>query len=240
MEHDMDFASDDNRWRTWICYKRSVAPMRFLSGINDKHHKANHDSIMASIMKSIWLGFTFESGVGAPFRPTCFDGYTVHFARTTQTDTLYSVQELSNCPTRSCCLTTILRLGRLYMEYDMDFASDDDRWQKIWPPTPSNISTRTSFIAISNLTTSSWALESVEIRSMSSIVPWPQDPFSHTLPREQESHRNCALHLYQIGTTRIHTSHSDSGVGASFRPTCFDWYSVHFARTTQTDTLYYD
>ena len=51
--------------------------MRFLSGINDEHHKANHDSIVASIMKSVRLGFTFESGVGAPFRPTCFDGYTV-------------------------------------------------------------------------------------------------------------------------------------------------------------------
>lgn len=34
MEHDMNFASDDDRWQTGICYKRSVVPMRFLSGIN--------------------------------------------------------------------------------------------------------------------------------------------------------------------------------------------------------------
>jgi len=66
-------------------------------------------------------------------------------------------------------------------------------WQLPWPPTPSNISTRTSFIAISNLTTSSWALESVEIRSMSLIVQWLQDPFSHPLPREQESHQTAYI-----------------------------------------------
>ena len=46
------------------------------------------------------------------------------------------------------------------------------------------------------------------------------------------------LQLYQISPTRIHMSHSDSGVGASSHPICFDWYTVHFARTTQTDTLY--
>jgi len=63
-----------------------------------------------------------------------FDRYTVHFARTTQTDTLHSVQELSNCPTRTCCFTTTLRLGRLYMEHDMDFALHDDSWQKICYP----------------------------------------------------------------------------------------------------------
>ena len=145
-------------------------------------------------------------------------------------------------------------------------------------------------LAISNLTTSSWALESIEIRSMSSIVPWLQDPFSHPLPREQESHWNCVLHLqlWYIGPTQIHMSlwlggrcilspdlfwlihcafrqnhsngytvfcpreyevvqlrhrvfqlHCDSGVSASFRPTCFDWYTVYFGRTTQMDTLYY-
>jgi len=68
-----------------------------------------------------------------------------------------------------------------------------------------------------------------------------QDPFSHPLLREQGSHQNCTLHLqlYQIGLTRIHMSHFGSGVGAFFCPTCFDWYTVHFARTTQTDTLYY-
>ena len=90
-----------------------------------------------------------------------------------------------------------------------------------------------------------------------------QDPFSHPLLREQESHRNCALHLksvrlrsiFQILTWEVGAffrpvlidtlcisdsdSHFESGVGAFFRPTCFDWYTVHFARTTQTDTLYY-
>ena len=30
-----------------------------------------------------------------------------------------------------CCLTMTLRLRRLYMEYDMDFALDDDWWEKI-------------------------------------------------------------------------------------------------------------
>ena len=105
---------------------------------------------------------------------------------------------------------------------------------------------RNFIIAISNLTTSLWALESMESGQCHQFqsrqeVPWPQDPFSHPLLREQESHQNCVLHLqlYQIGPTQIHMSHFDLGVGASFCPTCFDWYTVHFTRTTQMDTLYY-
>ena len=53
------------------------------------------------------------------------------FAQPALMGTLYSVQELLNCLTWSCCLTMTLQIGRLYMEYDMDFALDDDRWQKI-------------------------------------------------------------------------------------------------------------
>jgi len=76
----------------------------------------SNGTLQSTIMTVLWPAISnqsdsdshFESGVGAPFRPTCFDLYTVHFARTTQTDTLYSVQELSNCPTRTCCFTTTL------------------------------------------------------------------------------------------------------------------------------------
>jgi len=76
----INFASND-WWQRGICAKRAIAPMTFLWGINDKLHKANHDSSVASNIKSVWLGFTFELGVGAPFRPTCFDGYTVFSPR---------------------------------------------------------------------------------------------------------------------------------------------------------------
>ena len=54
-----------------------------------------------------------------------------HRPTSEQRQTLYSVQELSNCPTQTCCFTPTLQLGRLYMEHDMDFASDDNRWKKI-------------------------------------------------------------------------------------------------------------
>ena len=93
-------------------------PLRNKSGAMTSTTKAR-----STIMTVSWpemsnqsnLDSHFELGVGAPFHPTCFDRYTVHFARTTQTDTLYSVQELSNCPTQLCCLTTTLRLRRLYI-----------------------------------------------------------------------------------------------------------------------------
>ena len=48
----------------------------------------------------------FDLGVGASFHLTCFDWYTVHFARTTQTDTLYSVQEYQISPTQASCILT--------------------------------------------------------------------------------------------------------------------------------------
>ena len=48
----------------------------------------------------------FDSGVGASFHPICFDWYTVHFTRTTQTDTRYSVQEYQISPTQASCILT--------------------------------------------------------------------------------------------------------------------------------------
>jgi len=103
----MDFALDDNQWQTVIYSKRSVASMRFLWEINNKHHEANyhdlqhhcHNSILASNIKLVWLGCTFWLGSWCILSPNLF--WLVHCAFHQNHSNRYTVL----CPRVLNCLT---------------------------------------------------------------------------------------------------------------------------------------
>jgi len=78
--------------------------------------------------ESNWI--TWERDKDSPFRPTCFDGYTLCISPEPLRHIVFSPRVIKLSDSIMLFDKTLLP-RRLYMEYDMDFASDDARWQKI-------------------------------------------------------------------------------------------------------------
>jgi len=186
------------------------------------------------------------------FRPTCFDWYTVYSVQEDQIIRLGHAVLQRHCDLGDCIWNMTWILHQMttdgkqeYIPKDllllMTFLSEINKelWQHHWIyPLGKLHSLQYQTWQLPHGHWKTWKTGQCHWFRSRQKVPWPQDPSSHPLPREQESHQNCVLHLY-IKSVRIgsicHILTRES-VHPFARP-CFDWYTVHFARTTQTDIL---